>query len=54
MLSKNTVDKNKPNNCGIYFGEQKILLEKVKIVAKPLILQKNVCGTNVFIGAHST
>jgi hypothetical protein len=25
-----------------YFGERKILLKKVKIVAKPLILQKNV------------
>jgi hypothetical protein len=25
-----------------YFGKRKILLQKVKIVAKPLILQKNV------------
>jgi hypothetical protein len=37
-----------------YFGKRKILLQKVKIVAKPLILQKNVLSTNVFIGAHST
>jgi hypothetical protein len=37
-----------------YFGERKILLQKVKIVAKPLVLQKKVLSTNVFIGAHST
>jgi hypothetical protein len=37
-----------------YFGEWKILLQKVKIEAKPLILQKNVLSTNVFIGAHFT
>jgi hypothetical protein len=34
------------------FGKQKILLQKVKIVVKPLILHKNVRNTNVFIGAH--
>jgi hypothetical protein len=35
-----------------YFGEQKIILQKVKIVAKPLILEKNVLIIKVFIGAH--
>jgi hypothetical protein len=35
-----------------YFGERKILQENIKIVAKPIILQKHVLSTNVFIGAH--
>jgi hypothetical protein len=35
-----------------YFGEWNILVQKVKIVAKPVILQKILWSTNVFIGAH--
>jgi hypothetical protein len=31
-----------------------MILQKVQIVAQPLILEKNVSFTNVFIGTHST